>query len=240
MLRCDHVMHRSEDRASSFAIPAHIVTLFRYRRKSGLMAALINRLNRHVTTLRACHRCPNMVSGPVSGGAVISRVILVGQAPGVKEPILGKPFAWTAGKTMFKWFTEILNVDEECFRSTVYMAAVCRCFPGKTAAGGDRVPSIDEVANCSEWLAAEIKLLLPELIIPVGKLAIGQFIQPVPPLTDLIGTKRTLEKFGHRFDIVPLPHPSGASPWHRIEPGKTLTQRALEIIRDHPAWANRV
>jgi uracil-DNA glycosylase len=82
--------------------------------------------------------------------------------------------------------------------------------------------------------------LLPELIIPVGKLAIGQFIQPVPPLTDLIGTKRTLEKFGHRFDIVPLPHPSGASPWHRIEPGKTLTQRALEIIRDHPAWANRV
>jgi uracil-DNA glycosylase len=151
-----------------------------------------------------------MVSGPVSGGAVISRVILVGQAPGVKEPILGKPFAWTAGKTMFKWFTENLNVDEECFRSTVYMAAVCRCFPGKTGAGGDRVPSTE-----------------------------GQFIQPVPPLTDLIGTKRTLEKFGHRFDIVPLPHPSGASPWHRIEPGKTLTQRALKIIRDHPAWDKR-
>ena len=181
-----------------------------------------------------------MVSGAVSGGAVISRLMLVGQAPGVKEPILGRPFAWTAGKTMFKWFTEILNVDENCFRSTVYMAAVCRCFPGKTAAGGDRVPSKEEIANCSEWLAAEIKLLLPELIIPVGKLAIGQFIQPVPPLTDLIGTKRTLEKFGHRFDIVPLPHPSGASPWHRIEPGKTLTLRALEIIRDHRSWANRV
>jgi uracil-DNA glycosylase len=233
-------MHRSEDRASSFAIPAHIVTLFEYCRKSGLMITLSTRLNRHVSALRACHRCPNMVSGPVSGGAIISRVMLVGQAPGVKEPILGRPFAWTAGKTMFKWFTEILNVDENCFRSTVYMAAVCRCFPGKTAAGGDRVPSKEEIANCSEWLAAEIKLLLPELIIPVGKLAIGQFIQPVPPLTDLIGSKRTLEKFGHRFDIVPLPHPSGASPWHRIEPGKTLTQRALEMIRDHPVWANRV
>jgi len=180
-----------------------------------------------------------MVSGPVSGGAVVSRVILVGQAPGVKEPILGKPFAWTAGKTLFKWFTDNLGVDEGCFRSTVYMAAVCRCFPGKTGTGGDRVPSKEEVANCSEWLAAEIRLLLPELIIPVGKLAIGQFIQPVPPLTDLIGTKRSLEKFGHRFDIVPLPHPSGASPWHRIEPGKTLTQRALKIIRDHPVWDKR-
>jgi uracil-DNA glycosylase len=220
-------------------IPAHIVTLFGPPRKYRLMTALKNRLNRHVTALRTCHRCPNMVSGPISGGPVISRVILVGQAPGVKEPVLGRPFAWTAGKTLFKWFTETLDVDEDHFRSTVYMAAVCRCFPGKTSAGGDRVPSKDEVANCSEWLAAEIKLLRPELVIPVGKLAIGQFIVPVPPLTELIGTQRTLEKFGHTFDIVPLPHPSGASPWHRIEPGKTLTRRALELIGDHPGWRGR-
>jgi uracil-DNA glycosylase len=220
-------------------IPARIVTLFGPPSKYRLMTALKNRLNRHVTALRTCHRCPNMVSGPISGGPVISRVMLVGQAPGVKEPLLGRPFAWTAGKTLFKWFTETLDVDEDHFRSTVYMAAVCRCFPGKTSAGGDRVPSKDEVANCSEWLAAEIKLLRPELIIPVGKLAIGQFIVPVPPLTGLIGTQRTLEKFGHTFDIVPLPHPSGASPWHRIEPGITLTRRALELIGDHPGWKGR-
>jgi uracil-DNA glycosylase len=203
------------------------------------MTALSTRLNRHVAALHACRQCPNMASGPVSGGPVVSRVMLVGQAPGVKEPILGRPFAWTAGKTLFKWFSETLNVDEAGFRSTVYMAAVCRCFPGKTTVGGDRVPSREEVANCSQWLAAEIKLLSPELIIPVGKLAIGQFIQPLPGLIDLIGTKHTLEKFGHRFDVVPLPHPSGASPWHRIEPGKTLTLRALELIRDHPAWGRR-
>jgi len=220
-------------------IPAHIVTLFGPPSKYPLMTALKNRLNRHVTALRTCHRCPNMVSSPVSGGPVISRVMLVGQAPGVKEPLLGRPFAWTAGKTLFKWFTETLDVDEDHFRSTVYMAAVCRCFPGKTSAGGDRVPAKDEVANCSGWLTAEVKLLRPELIIPVGKLAIGQFIVPVPPLTDLIGTQQTLEKFGHTFDIVPLPHPSGASPWHRIEPGKTLTRRALELIRDHPGWRGR-
>src|SRR5258708_24768564 len=103
------------------------------------------------------------------------------------------------------------------------MAGGWRCFPGKTGGGGDRVPSKDEVANCSEWLAAEIKLLLPELVIPVGKLAIGQFIDPVPPLTNLIGTQRTLQKFGHAFDIVPLPHPSPASPCHPIDPGTTLT-----------------
>jgi xylulokinase len=37
-------------------------------------------------------------------------VMLVGQAPGAKEPLLGHPFAWTAGKAMFKWFKEELGV----------------------------------------------------------------------------------------------------------------------------------
>ena len=64
----------------------------------------------------------------VSGGAVVSRVLLVGQAPGDKEPVLGRPFAWTAGKKLFRWFLEHTGVDEPTFRSHVYMAAVCRCF----------------------------------------------------------------------------------------------------------------
>jgi uracil-DNA glycosylase len=32
-----------------------------------------------------------------------------------------------------------------------------------------------------------------------------------------------------------LPHPSGASPWHRMEPGKTLLNRALKLVAKHPA-----
>jgi len=198
------------------------------------------RLTQHLIALKACQRCPNMSSLPVTGNPVESRVMLVGQAPGVKEPMLGKPFAWTAGKTLFRWFNEVLTVDEASFRSTVYMAAVCRCFPGKTTLGGDRVPSKTEIANCREWLETEIELLHPRLIIPVGKLAIGQFIDPVPALTELIGRVLPFGKGKHRFDLIPLPHPSGASPWHRIEPGKTLTVRALELIRDHPAWVRRV
>jgi uracil-DNA glycosylase len=195
-------------------------------------------LNKLVEALRACRRCPQMQFSPVSGGAVSSRVMLVGQAPGFREPQAGRPFAWTAGKTLFKWFTEVTGVDEVEFRTTVYMAAVCRCFPGKTATG-DRVPSRTEIENCSSWLDAEIRLLSPGLVIPVGKLAIAQFIQPVPALSDLIGQLRTVRRAGKQFDLVPLPHPSGASPWHRIEPGKSLTRKALELIRDHPAWRAR-
>jgi uracil-DNA glycosylase len=40
---------------------------------------------------------------------------------------------------------------------------------------------------------------------------------------------------GYTFDVLPLPHPSGASPWHRVEPGKTLLRAALTQLAQHPA-----
>jgi uracil-DNA glycosylase len=192
-------------------------------------------LQRHVAELLACNRCPAMHKPVISGKAVMSKVMLIGQAPGVKEPILGRPFAWTAGKTMFRWFSEQCGVDEATFRETVYMAAVCRCFPGKTAQGGDRVPSPAEIAQCGSWMDAELRLIQPELVIPVGKLAISLFL-PAAPLTETIGKKFRAERAGVSFDLVPLPHPSGASPWHRMEPGRSLLHQALAKIAKHPAW----
>ena len=171
----------------------------------------------------------------VSGGPVLSRVMLVGQAPGDKEPVLGRPFAWTAGKTLFQWFTDAAGLTEEAFRSSIYMAAVCRCFPGKKATGGDRVPESEEVQNCSTWLQREIDILKPALVIPVGKLAISQFVA-VEKLDTLIGRQLRVTCSGHKFDLIPLPHPSGASPWHRIEPGKSLLRKALRRIAAHPAF----
>jgi uracil-DNA glycosylase len=161
--------------------------------------------------------------------------MLIGQAPGVKEGPAGKPFAWTAGKTMFGWFAG-LGLAEEDFRSRVYMAAVCRCFPGKADGGGDRVPSPAEVERCSKHLHAEIRLLRPRLVIPVGKLAIAQLYPDIDKLADVIGGQRRGELAGHAFDVIALPHPSGASTWHRTEPGKTLLARALAKIEGHEAW----
>jgi len=170
----------------------------------------------------------------VVGTPVVSPVMLVGQAPGDKEPVLGRPFAWTAGKQLFKWFAP-LGLDEPEFRARVYMAAVCRCFPGKNPKGGDRVPSDEEIANCRPWLEREIEILRPDLIVPVGRLAIEQFL-PARPLVDQIGTTHHTVHGTRKIDVIPLPHPSGASTWPRMEPGKTLTQRALRLIGKHPAW----
>ena len=198
-------------------------------------AFLQQALERHVADLLACDRCPRMHKPVVSGGPVLSRVMLVGQAPGVNEPLLGRPFAWTAGKTMFHWFKTFCGIDEARFRASIYMAAVCRCFPGKNPKGGDRVPDPLEIEACSHWMKAEIDLLQPALLIPVGKLAILQFMR-FEKLTEVIGQKFELELQGHRLDLIPLPHPSGASTWHRTEPGKLLLEKAMRLIQDHPAF----
>lgn len=193
-------------------------------------------LEQHVARVRNCRRCPLMHPPPVSGGAVVSKVLLVGQAPGVREPVVGKPFAWTAGKTLFRWFEETSGLTEEAVRAKIYFAAVCRCFPGKAPGGSDRVPNPQEIANCSTWLDRELEILRPQLVLPVGKLAIAQFIE-VPKLDQIIGRSFRVSRAGHSFDLIPLPHPSGASPWHRIPPGRDLLATALQLIVRHKAFS---
>ena len=192
-------------------------------------------LAQHVARLRNCRRCPRMHPPPVSGGAVLSRVLLVGQAPGVREPVVGKPFAWTAGRTLFRWFEEASGLNEEAIRARIYFAAVCRCFPGKAPGGSDRVPNPQEIANCSSWLERELEILQPRLVIPVGKLAIAQFME-IAKLDQVIGRSFRARRAGRPFDLIPLPHPSGASPWHRISPGRELLGQALQLIVRHGAF----
>lgn len=198
------------------------------------MNAYEQRMKEHRAALAVCRQCPAMTGPVVSGSPVLSPILLIGQAPGDKEGVFGKPFAWTAGKTLFKWF-ERIGLDEPAFRQRVYMAAVCRCFPGKNPKGGDRVPSPDEIGNCSGWLRAEIELLKPELILPVGKLAINQLL-PVKKLNDVVGGLHKVTFHGHCAEAIPLPHPSGASTWHRTEPGLTLLESALTTLQTHPTW----
>lgn len=191
-------------------------------------------LREHQHQLARCRRCSDMQGPPVIGTAVLSPIMLIGQAPGGKEIHLHRPFAWTAGKTLFQWFAGI-GLEEDAFRRRVYMAAVCRCFPGKKTRGGDRVPAPEEIANCSTWLETELTLLRPQLIIPVGRLAISRFM-PFRKLTEVIGTTHRHSVQGRPTDVLPLPHPSGASTWHRTEPGRALLAQALQQLARHPAW----
>lgn len=195
-------------------------------------------LTEHLDQVRQCKACPNMIGPVITPTPVVSKVYLCGQAPGPREGSFGRPFAWTAGKTLFKWF-ETIGLNEEQFRSLAFIGAVCRCFPGKTKQGGDRVPSSQEVATCSSWMNREFRLMQPYLVIPVGRLAIEQFL-PIAPLNEIIGRTFLVEAFGQKCEVIPLPHPSGASTWFKREPGITLLAEALTLLGQHPSWQELV
>jgi uracil-DNA glycosylase len=202
----------------------------------------IQRIRRELVVLHrdldTCCVCPKMIRPVVHGPPVASRVMLVGQAPGPREGSFGRPFAWTAGRTMFRWFQEALGVDEDMFRSRVYIAAVARCFPGKAPGGGDRRPDAQEIERCRTWLGRETAILEPDLVLAVGTLAIEQVLGSKAPLANVVGTQQRVRWHGREVDVVALPHPSGASPWHKMEPGKTLLAKALRRVANHPAMTD--
>jgi uracil-DNA glycosylase len=182
--------------------------------------------------MRACCRC--LEAGyPITPGAIFSgptsaRVMVVGQAPGVTEVTATRPFNASSGRRLFQWLAQV-GWDEADFRATQYMTAVTKCYPGKPAGNkgkGDRVPTAAEQRLCAPFLERELEIVRPELIIPVGGLAIRRFLGQ-GRLVDVVG-----QVFGREGrTIVPLPHPSGASLWlNRLE-NQALVEQAIGHLR---------
>jgi uracil-DNA glycosylase len=155
--------------------------------------------------------------------------MLVGQAPGKVEVGDRRPFAGRAGKTLFSWLRQA-GVEEDAFRSQVYIAAITRCYPGPSPSGrGDRVPSVREREMCSGWLESELRIIQPALLIPVGRLAIDRFLG-AGKLDELVGRRHLVHHGGGEAVAIPLPHPSGASSWVNEPEHRALLDRALELL----------
>lgn len=189
-----------------------------------------SRLDAHRRALASCRRCGHPCGvEPIVSHARSPKVMLVGQAPGKVETTGGKPFAGRAGGTLFRWLAHT-GLDEAAARSRIYIAAITRCFPGSSPSGrGDRVPSRTEQEECAVWLEAELRIIRPKLLIPVGRLAIERFL-PRLPLDQLIGRVHAVEHAGGRSLAIPLPHPSGASSWIHQGEHPQLLERALAAI----------
>jgi len=189
------------------------------------------KLEAHCRALTACRACglSNDIV-PIVSRATSPKAMLVGQAPGKVEAVGGRPFAGRAGKTLFRWL-ERAGIDEATARQRIYIAAVTRCYPGPSPSGrGDRVPSNTEQQACAKWLDAELEIIRPKLLIPVGRLAMLRFL-PNLPLEELIGRAHEVEHRGGRSIAIPLPHPSGASSWVHQGDHPKLLDAALSLIQ---------
>ena len=209
--------------------------------------------------MRACRLCLTaghaITPGAVFSGRPGAQVMLIGQAPGVTEVEAKRPFNAGSGRRLFEWLG-MAGWAEADFRANQYMTAVTKCYPGKNGSGrGDRVPSKAEQALCRPFLEAEIRLIAPRLMIPVGGLAIKLFYPDGAKLTEIIGTAayfpaaaladpvnfdltraeiltaydRTRPKNGRW--LVPLPHPSGASLWPNRPANQQLINQAVQLLK---------
>jgi uracil-DNA glycosylase len=198
-----------------------------------MMKTNLQLLNELHTQMRACRRCVenghDVVPKAIFTGNFGARIMSIGQAPGITEVEADRPFNAGSGARLFQWLAQA-GIKETWYRSTQYMTSVTKCYPGRSKSGsGDRVPSRAEQKLCRPFLDQEIELVNPQLIIPIGKLAISLYYPSNAKLTEIIGTEMQLDG---RW-IVPLPHSSGASRWHQIETNRLLIAKAVDLIRQH-------
>jgi uracil-DNA glycosylase len=194
--------------------------------------------------LFGCRRCADaghfVAAPPICAGSPTGRLMIVGQAPGrVEQERTHRPFSGPAGKRLFRWLAEAGWAEEE-FRAANYMTAITKCYPGSHPAGrGDRVPGKDEQALCRPWLEQELALVQPQVVIPVGGLAIQRFLGNGSRLNEIIGrafirplddhrlTPWAQQHLPPRSQLIPLPHPSGASQWFNDPGNQALLRQAL-------------
>ncbi|MEA3440328.1 MAG: uracil-DNA glycosylase family protein [Chloroflexota bacterium] len=197
-----------------------------HNQKANALQALHTQLNHCRLCLEAGY---DIFPRAIISGGLGASLMTIGQAPGITEKEAGRPFNAGSGTRLFKWLS-LAGIEEDWFRATQYMSSVTKCYPGRANSGsGDRVPTRAEQQLCRPFLDREIELIDPQLIIPIGRLAINLYFPTKLSLAQVIGTQKQVN--GHW--IVPLPHPSGASRWHQTESNRALVDQAITLIRQH-------
>jgi uracil-DNA glycosylase len=168
-------------------------------------------------------------SAPVLSGDGTESAMLIGQAPGWREIETGVPFAHDAGRRLAGWLA-LAGISVDDFRSRWYVTSVGKCYPGRRPGSSvDSPPSRAEVLRWAPFLASEVRLVAPQLLVLVGGLAHRHAFGADARLDDLVGRELTWEA-APGASVLALPHPSGASTWLNDEARVELWRRGIELL----------
>ena len=176
---------------------------------------------------KSCEACHLHLCGTqtVFGeGPIDARVMLIGEQPGDKEDLAGKPFVGPAGK-LLDLALEEAGVD----RKQVYVTNAVKHFKWEASASGKRIhgkPNRKEVIACKPWLDKEIALVQPEVIVLLGATAAQA----------LLGTSfRLTQHRGAYLDSTVAPHVLATihpSAILRMRTSEERDQARKELVRD--------
>lgn len=195
--------------------------------------ALLAGYQRRMATCTRCVEAGFLAqANPVFHGYARQRVMIVGQAPGARAHTTGVPWSGRSGEILRDWLSRA-GFPPERWRETWYLTSLTKCFPGKATTGkGDRAPSRSEIALCADHLDMELRLVRPEIIVTLGKMAASRLIPGASrmSLADLVGTSTVVDLPVGRADVVPLPHPSGVSRWLNDPANRARVDTGLAVL----------
>ena len=157
------------------------------------LAAIAEEIDGHLPCeLEICNAATNLVPGE---GNPDADVVFVGEAPGASEDKQGRPFVGNAGRLL-----DGLLQEAGLVRGDVFITNVVKARPPK-----NRDPRTTEVRHYLPWLLAQLDVIEPRLVIPLGRHPLAHFAPDVK-ISDAHG--RTLET--ERWRLFPMFHPAAA------------------------------
>ena len=158
-----------------------------------------------------CEKCPlikerkkNSYLPVVGQGRSNSRIMFVGEAPGLKEAETGKPFQGRAGKILDELLKEAGIEREE-----VYIANVLKDRPP-----GNRNPGKEEVRACGSFLDRQIMIIKPKTVCAMGNFSASYLFEKCglkfPGISKARGRIYEGECGSGKIKIIPLYHPAAA------------------------------
>jgi uracil-DNA glycosylase len=145
-------------------------------------------LREAVAACTACELCRTRTQTVFGVGNTRAEWLVIGEAPGAEEDRQGEPFVGRAGQLLNAMLLAI-----GLPRETVFIANVLKCRPP-----GNRDPKPEEVSRCLPFLAAQIALLKPKIMLAVGRIAAQNLLATDAPLARLRGKV-------HRFGDADTP-----------------------------------